>query len=66
MTAEAGANRYGFSFVDVAEPIGYYVQAGNIRSEAYELSVMETARVRQIDLTYRFPDYTGLPRRTEE
>jgi len=66
MTAEAGANRYGFSFVDVAEPIGYYVQAGNIRSEAYELSVMETARVRQIDLTYRFPGYTGLPRRTEK
>ena len=65
MTAEAGANRYGFSFVDVAEPIGYYVQAGNIRSEAYELSVMETARVRQIDLTYRFPGYTGLPQRTE-
>ena len=66
MTAEAGANRYGFSFVDVAEPIGYYVQAGNIRSEAYELSVVETARVRQIDLTYRFPAYTGLPRRTEQ
>ena len=65
MTAEAGVNRYGFSFVDVAEPIGYYVQAGNIRSEAYELSVMETARVRQIDLTYRFPGYTGLPPRTE-
>ena len=66
MTPEAGANRYGFSFVDVAEPIGYYVQAGNIRSETHELSVMETARVRQIDLTYRFPGYTGLPRRTEE
>ena len=66
MTAEAGANRYGFSFVDVAEPISYYVQAGNIRSEAYELSVMETARVRRIDLTYRFPAYTGLPRRTEQ
>ena len=66
MTAQAGANRYGFSFVDVAEPIGYYVQAGNIRSAAYELSVMETARVRQIDLTYRFPAYTGLPRRTEQ
>ena len=66
MTPETGANRYGFSFVDVAEPIGYYVQAGNIRSEAYELSVMESARVRQIDLTYRFPAYTGLPRRTEQ
>ncbi len=66
MTAEAGANRYAFSFVDIAEPIGYYVQAGNIRSDAYELSVMETARVRQIDLTYRFPSYTGLPRRTEK
>ena len=66
MTAEAGANRYGFSFVDIGEPVRYYVQAGNVRSNSYELSVMETARVRQIDLTYRFPAYTGLPQRTQE
>jgi len=65
MTAESGANRFEFSFVDIGEPIRYYVQASNIRSDAYELSVLETARVRQIDLTYRFPSYTGLPRRTE-
>ena len=66
MTAEAGANRYGFSFVDIGEAVRYYVQAGNVRSDSYELSVMETARVRQIDLTYRFPDYTGLPQRTQK
>ena len=66
MTVEAGGNRYGFSFVDVGEPIRYYVQAANVRSDAYELSVLETAQVRQIDLTYRFPAYTGLPRRTEK
>lgn len=66
MTVADGGNRYGFSFVDIGEPIGYYVQAANVRSDAYELSVLETARVRQIDLTYRFPAYTGLPQRTEK
>ncbi len=66
MTTEAGSNAFGFSFLDVGEPIRYYVQAGNVRSGSYELSVMETARVQKIDLTYRFPAYTGLPQRIEE
>ncbi len=66
MATEVGSNAFGFSFLDVGEPIRYYVQAGNVRSSHYELSVVETARVQKIDLTYRFPTYTGLPERIEE
>ena len=66
MTTEPSSNVFGFTFLDVDEPIRYYVQAGNVRSGHYELSVVETVQVRKIDLTYRFPAYTGLPERVEE
>lgn len=53
-------------FFNVQEPIQYYVEVGETRSEPYQISLYEFPDVSQIDVTYRYPDYTGLPPRTEE
>ncbi|MFQ5571216.1 MAG: DUF4175 family protein [Rhodothermales bacterium] len=53
-------------FFDIQEPIQYYVEFGETRSEPYLLSLYEFPEVGRIDLAYTYPDYTGLAPRTEE
>ena len=38
----------------------YYVEAGGVRSPAFRIDVADVPYVKQIDLEYRFPAYTGL------
>ena len=45
---------------DIQEGIEYYVQRGDTRSEVFRLALYEFPAVEQIDLTYRYPAYTGL------
>lgn len=51
---------------DIQEPIEYYVQYGETRSDVFRLALYEFPAVNQIDLTYRYPAYTGLPSSTKE
>lgn len=51
---------------DLAAPIEYFVEAAGVRSRTYTLNVVELPYVKQIDLEYRFPSYTGLAPRTIE
>lgn len=45
---------------DLAEPLEYFVEASGVRSRAFKLNVVELPYVKQLDLEYRFPGYTGL------
>ncbi len=52
-------------FLAIQQPIQYYVEYGEERTEPFEIVLYEFPAVAQIDLTYHFPDYTGLLPRTD-
>lgn len=53
-------------FSDINEPITYYVECSNNKSDEYKISIYEFPKVTKIDLEYIYPDYTGIPPRIEE
>lgn len=62
--AENGA--YDGILFDLAEGFEYYVEASGVKSPTYTVTVVELPYVKQLDLEYRFPAYTGLEPRTVE
>ncbi len=62
--AENGA--YDGMLFDLAEGLEYYIEAAGVRSRAFTLKVVELPYVKQLDLVYHFPSYTGLAPRTIE
>ncbi len=55
-----------FEMTDVQEPLSYFVQYGESRSDVYNITLYEFPSVAQIDIVYRYPEYTGLPRKLVE
>ncbi|MFC1477010.1 DUF4175 family protein [candidate division KSB1 bacterium] len=53
-------------FVNIQEPIRYYIEIDQERTPEYTISLYEYPKVEGIDLSYKYPRYTGLPSRTEE
>ena len=62
--AENGA--YDGMLFDLAEGMEYFVEAAGVRSPSFTLKVLELPYVKQLDLEYHFPNYTGLAPRTVE
>jgi hypothetical protein len=56
-TAEAG---FQFMFTAVREPFRYYVEAGGVRTNTYEVKVVVLPNIQTIKLTYKYPSWTGL------
>ena len=46
---------------DLAGPVDYFVEAGGVKSPVFKLSVVDLPYVKQLELEYHFPAYTGLP-----
>src|SRR5262249_9793605 len=55
-----------YLLIDVQSSMRYYVESKGVRSETYTLKVVALPRVEQIDLTYNFPAYAGMPPQTVE
>ncbi len=66
MEPEKASNAFRFLFLDLNEDLRYYVRSGTLQSEEFSITTLEQPRVKQIDVTYHYPAYTGLPVRTEE
>ncbi len=66
MEPAKGSNAFAFLFLDIHEKVRYYVQAGNVKSSEFAISVADLAQVEKINLTYHFPRYTALPVKREE
>lgn len=50
----------------VDQSTDYYVESNGVRSPVFALAVVDLPTVKQLDLEYRFPAYTGLtPRKVE-
>ena len=66
MQKKPGEETYAHEFLSVQQPIQYFAELGEQRSDPYTISLYNFPEVQQIDLTYSYPSYTGQPTRTEE
>ena len=68
MQPKAGsfAGGYQFIFAGLPENVEYYVTAGAMTSEHYQIRVTDLPAVKQIRVTYHFPAWTGMPQEIEE
>ncbi len=60
MQRQLEGSGFEFAFVGVREPLRYYVTAGGIRSEEFEVNVVEMPHVENLKLTYHYPAWTGM------
>ena len=54
------------AFLDIQEPVQYYVTYGQDRSDSFTINLYTFPRVEQIDLRFTYPGYTRRAARTEE
>lgn len=57
---------FEFTFFAVREPVSYYVVAAGVRSEEFQVDVVDLPRVRNVRLTYHYPRWTQLETETED
>lgn len=57
---------FEFTFESVDRTFAYRVAAGSAVSSEYTVTALFAPRVRQIDLRYTYPSFTGLPVRSDE
>src|ERR1700685_3872420 len=68
MQPKAGsfAGGYQFIFAGLPETVEYYVTAGAMTSEHFNIRVTDLPAVKQIRVTYHYPAWTGMPPEIEE
>jgi len=58
--------RFTFRLAQVLEPFAYRLRVGGTESRQFQITLKEPALLEQIDVVYRYPEYTGLaPQRVE-
>jgi hypothetical protein len=63
--SDGGAN-YQFVLAGLPENVEYYVAAGPLVSPHYKVRVVDLPQVKQIDVTYDYPRWTGMKPVTEQ
>lgn len=66
MNKGVGQPTYLYQFINIQEPVQYFIVHDQVQSETYDITLYEFPAVAQIDLRYTYPSYTGIPARTEE
>lgn len=66
MRPQPGGPGYELLLAGVPETMEYFVEAGAVRSRVYTIQVVDLPGVKRIRLTYRYPQWTGLPVAVEE
>jgi hypothetical protein len=61
-----GKGGYAFTLFAVRDAAKYYVTAGALRSSEHRIDVVDLPQIQSLRLTYDYPSWTGLSRRTEE
>ncbi len=60
MRRQLEGSGYQFLFAAVREPLRYYVSAGGVRSDEFEVDVVSMPVVKNLKLTYHYPSWTGM------
>ena len=66
MRPASGSSDYQFLIAGVPESLEYYVEAGGIRSQHYNLKVVDLPSVKRIRVTYHFPSWSGMKDAVED
>ncbi|AXC10272.1 hypothetical protein ACPOL_0917 [Acidisarcina polymorpha] len=61
-----GAAAYQFVFTGLPENVEYYVAAGPLTSPHYKVRVVDLPSVKEIQVTYHYPQWTGMKPVSEE
>jgi hypothetical protein len=61
-----GGDNYQFVLAGLPENVEYYVAAGPLVSAHYKVRVVDLPQVKEIDVTYNYPKWTGLKPVSEE
>ncbi|MCP5143730.1 MAG: hypothetical protein H6978_02785 [Gammaproteobacteria bacterium] len=56
---------FNFTVYGVQDAMEYYVSGGAVRSPTFDVDLVETATVRELRITYHYPEWTGLPDREQ-
>jgi hypothetical protein len=66
MQPQEGHQGFQFLFAGLPESVEYYVEAGPVRSKHFNFRVVDLPAVKQIQVTYHYPKWTGLQLVSEE
>ena len=60
MPRGADSAQFSIRLLDLDNETNYYIEAGPVRSPSFRIAVADLPFVKQIDLEYRYPEYTRL------
>jgi hypothetical protein len=66
MQPQEGGAGFQFLFAGLPENVEYYVEAGPIKSKHFNFRVVDLPAVKQIQVTYHYPKWTGMQQVSEE
>ncbi len=61
-----GSSGFHFLFAGIPEDVEYYVEAGPLTSRHFKIRVVDLPSVKQIQVTYHYPKWTGMKPVSEE
>ena len=64
--AEGQESHFEFRLYAVRAPLQYYVDAEGTRSGAHNVTVVDLPRIERVQLTYQYPDWTGLDPKVDD
>src|SRR5689334_16791992 len=57
---------FRFSIFNIQDSVEYFVESNNVRSDVFNLNVVDLPYVKQLDLSLNFPAFTNLPTKAVE
>jgi hypothetical protein len=66
MHPQSGASGFQFVFAGIPESVEYYVEAGPLRSRHFKIRVLDLPGVKNVRVTYRYPEWTRMQNVVEE
>ncbi|MBZ5699363.1 MAG: DUF4175 domain-containing protein [Acidobacteriia bacterium] len=66
MHPQSGASVFQFVFAGLPESVEYYVEAGPLRSRHFNIRVLDLPGVKNVRVTYRYPEWTRMQNVVEE
>jgi hypothetical protein len=66
MRPQAGSSGFQFVFAGLPESVEYYVEAGPLRSRHFNIRVLDLPGVKNVRVTYRYPEWTRMQNVVEE
>ncbi len=66
MRPQAGTSAFQFVFAGLPESVEYYVEAGPLRSRHFNIRVLDLPGVKNVRVTYRYPEWTRMQNVVEE